>query len=59
MGLCLDPTPEMGEWTVEVRRESFWLRGPCEDDHIEILKSDLSKVKAALAQVDEYIKVTS
>lgn len=27
MGMCLEPTPEMGEYTVEVRRESFCLRG--------------------------------
>jgi len=27
MGFCLDSTPEMGEYTVEVRRESFYLRG--------------------------------
>jgi hypothetical protein len=58
MGLCLDPTPEMGEWTIEIRRESFWLRGPTEDDYIEILKDELPKVKAALAQVDEYLALT-
>lgn len=27
MGMCLDPTPEMGEYSVEVRRESFYLQG--------------------------------
>lgn len=27
MGMCLEPTPEMGEYSVEVRRESFYLRG--------------------------------
>jgi hypothetical protein len=27
MGMCLDSTPEMGEYSVEVRRESFYLRG--------------------------------
>ena len=27
MGICLDSTPEMGEYSVEVRRESFYLRG--------------------------------
>jgi hypothetical protein len=27
MGMCLDATPEMGEYSVEVRRESFHLRG--------------------------------
>lgn len=27
MGMCLESTPEMGEYSVEVRRESFYLRG--------------------------------
>lgn len=27
MGMQLDPTPEMGEYSVEVRRESFYLQG--------------------------------
>jgi hypothetical protein len=27
MGLCLESTPEMGEYSVELRRESFYLRG--------------------------------
>jgi hypothetical protein len=27
MGLILESTPEMGEYSVEVRRESFYLRG--------------------------------
>jgi hypothetical protein len=27
MGFCPDSTPEMGEYSVEVRRESFYLRG--------------------------------
>lgn len=27
MGMILDSTPEMGEYSVEVRRESFYLRG--------------------------------
>jgi hypothetical protein len=33
MGMCLDSTPEMGEYSVEVRRESFYLRG--EDSYFE------------------------
>jgi hypothetical protein len=32
MGMCLSPTPEMGEYSVEVRRESFYLRG--EDSYL-------------------------
>lgn len=27
MGFCPESTPEMGEYSVEVRRESFYLRG--------------------------------
>jgi len=27
MGVCLPSTPDMGEYSVEVRRESFYLRG--------------------------------
>src|ERR1039458_10219245 len=27
MGFCMNSTPEMGEYEVEVRRESFYLRG--------------------------------
>ena len=27
MGYCAQPTPEMGEYSVEVREESFYLRG--------------------------------
>jgi hypothetical protein len=27
MGYCAEPTPEMGEYSVEVRSESFYLRG--------------------------------
>lgn len=27
MGMILESTPEMGEYSVEVRRESFYLRG--------------------------------
>ncbi len=27
MGVLLDSTPEMGEYSVEIRRESFYLRG--------------------------------
>ncbi len=27
MGICLESTAEMGEYSVEVRRESFYLRG--------------------------------
>lgn len=58
MGMCLEPTPEMGKWTTEVRRESFWLRGRHEDEYIEILIADLPQVKAAIAQVETYLAET-
>lgn len=28
MGYCAEPTPEMGEFSIETRGESFYLRGP-------------------------------
>ncbi len=30
MGYVARPTPEMGEYSVEVRNESFYLRGDCQ-----------------------------
>lgn len=33
MGLCAEPSPEMGEYHVEVRSESFYLRGEDDYDH--------------------------
>ena len=35
MGMQLDSTPEMGEYEVEVRRESFYLRGEDTSDGAE------------------------
>lgn len=69
MGMCLDPTPEMGEYLVEVRRESFYLQGtgkrhslilyPDVDDKdtgvVEILLEDIPKIRAALDQVEKYL----
>lgn len=75
MGMCLDPTPEMGEYSVEVRRESFYLRGE-DSTHfdqrhaielyphyaggnqgtVEILIEDIPKIRAALDQVEQYLK---
>jgi hypothetical protein len=38
MGMILESTPEMGEYGVEVRRESFYLRAePGEDGRHEII----------------------
>ncbi len=50
MGFCVDPTPEMGEYSVEVRRESFYLRD--DDQSIEILIEDIPKIREALDQVE-------
>lgn len=79
MGMCLDPTPEMGEYSVEVRRESFYLRGAyayretkqgvphaivvypeMEPQSIygsvELDLEDIPKIRAALDQVEQYLK---
>lgn len=64
MGMCLDSTPAMGEWSTEVRRESFYLRGPMEaypsdfsgGGTAEILLTDIPKIRAALDQVEEYLR---
>lgn len=55
MGMVLDSTPEMGEWSVEVRRESFYLRGPSEDDFIEPMLSDIPKIRASLDLIEQYL----
>lgn len=68
--MCLDPIPEMGEYIVEVRRESFYLQGlgkrhaiivyPDVDDQntgvVEILLEDIPKIRAALDQVEAYCR---
>lgn len=73
MGCQLDPTPEMGEYSVEVRRESFYLQGDrtfdgekrhavtcypdeCGQGMIELLLEDIPKIRAALDQVEAYLK---
>jgi len=59
MGYCPNPTQEMGAFTVEVRRESFWLRGTDVfpgDDGIELLLTDIPKIRAALDQVERHLK---
>lgn len=76
MGFCAEPVPEMGEYSVEVRSESFYLRGEdCYDaEHngaeyprhiihtygkragtVEILIEDISKIRAALDQVEAIV----
>lgn len=59
MGMCLDPTPEMGDFSTEVRRESFWLRGVevhSGDHGAEFMLADIPKIRAALDQVEEHLK---
>lgn len=59
MGLQLDPTRNMGAYNVEMRRESFWLRGPFETfDHdrgVEFMLADIPKIRAALDQAERNI----
>lgn len=77
MGLIIEPTPEMGEYSVEVRRESFYLRGADYYDKkarhafelypnaatgqgtVEILIEDISKIRAALDQVENHLRIKS
>jgi hypothetical protein len=61
MGFCPDSTPEMGEFTVETRRESFFIRGPMDayesdggQGATEILYSDIPKIRAALDLVEKH-----
>ena len=72
MGMCLDSTPEMDDYSVEVRRESFYLRSfrnaihvypdtNCLGDvestgDIECLIADIPKIRAALDLVENYRK---
>jgi hypothetical protein len=39
MGCCIESTPEMGEYSVEVRSESFYLRG--EDSYLAVQRHAL------------------
>ena len=65
MGMCLDATGDMGDFEVEVRRESFKLyggEGPSQmyadqgrTGGIEISIADIPKVRAALDLVEEYL----
>jgi hypothetical protein len=54
MGMCLDSTPAMGDYDVEVRRESFRI---CNDvESIEYPIEDLPKIRAALDLVEAYLR---
>ena len=51
MGFCHEPTPDMGRFEVETRRESFYLH--IQDDsrpHPEFLYTDIPALRAALNQ---------
>jgi hypothetical protein len=60
----IEPTPEMGQFTIETRSESFYLRGPMwgyGDGHskhssVEIDYDDIQKIRAALDQAEELRK---
>lgn len=69
MGMILESTSQMGEYSVEVRRESFYLRGDGrhvifvypnrEDDSfgtVEILTEDINKIRACLDEIERYLK---
>lgn len=59
MGMCLDPTPEMGELSTEVRSRSAKIYGDglfsAEDGVFEFDLVDLPKVRAALDQIEQYV----
>lgn len=68
MGYVAEPTPRMGEYSVEVRRESFYLRGDLHahrvfiypwgeegDGTVEFLTADIPKIRAALDQVERHV----
>lgn len=69
MGYVAEPDPAMGEYSVEVRRESFYLRGSGERHAIyiyespirhgtgtaELLIEDIPKIRAALDQVERHL----
>lgn len=61
MGFCAEPTPEMGDYSIEVRRESFWLRCPTKPSRmfapgpihsVELTTEDIPRIRAALDQVE-------
>ena len=66
MGLCLEQTPEMGEFAVEVRRESFYLSGPMHlynndgmvggTGTVELALSDIADIRACLDAVEHAIQ---
>lgn len=58
MGYCPEATRDMGNFCVEVRRESFWLRGVdvfTGDHGVELMLADIPKLRAALDQVERYL----
>lgn len=72
MGMILESTKEMGEYSVEVRRESFYLRGmdgsrhhitvyphtdrPVSAGTVEILTEDIPKLRACLDAIEDYLE---
>lgn len=62
MGYCPTPKPEMGEFSTEIRRESFYIRGPMEAyagdgpgiGTVEINTADIPKIRAVLDQVERH-----
>jgi len=70
MGMMLESTPEMGEYSVEVREESFYLWSEDDEKHpiiiyptyeneigtVEILIEDITKIRACLDCIENYLK---
>lgn len=60
MGMCLDPTPDMGKLSTEVRSKSAKIYGDglfyAEDGVFEFDLVDLPKVRAALDQIEQHLK---
>ena len=51
MGFCHEPTPDMGRFEVETRRESFYLHiQDASRPHPEFLYTDIPALRAALNQ---------
>jgi hypothetical protein len=67
MGFCPDSTPEMGEYSVELRRESFIISSKsdrhaisctgCCHTAVEVLYEDIPKIRAILDQVEKHTRI--
>jgi len=69
MGLCLNQTKSMGSFSAEIRRESVYISTDSEmylypnaghgnGGTIELLISDIPKVKACIRAIEKHLKST-